>query len=92
MRAEKELQEWLNRNPINYEESEGVMRWLYSCWAYSESINFGILKEGGATLIDVIDFINSPSPSKEKDLSPIVAQFAKVKKEVDKLQKLISKL
>lgn len=89
MRTNKEVQEWLDNNPILIDELVDVKRWLISQRFSFRPI---YVSDEGLTLIDVIDFVNSPSPSKEKDLSPIVAQFAKVKKEVDKLQKLISKL
>ena len=90
MRAEKEVQEWFEKTIIRIDNFKAICNWIASS-GISCTINMHT-GESGATLIDVIDFVNSPSPSKEKDLSPIVAQFAKVKKEVDKLQKLIAKL
>ena len=89
MRTNKELQEWLDNNPILIDELVDVKRWLLSQGFLFRPI---YVSNDGLTLIDIIDFVNSPSPSKEKDLSPIVAQFAKVKKEVSKLEKLISKI
>lgn len=89
MRTNKEVQEWLDNNPILIDELVDVKRWLLSQGFSFRPI---YVSDDGLTLIDVIDFVNSPSPSKEKDLSPIVAQFSKVKKEVDKLEKLINKL
>jgi len=89
MRTNKELQEWLDNNPILIDELVDVKRWLLSQGFLFRPI---YVSNDGLTLIDIIDFVNSPSPSKEKDLSPIVAQFAKVKKEVSKLEKLINKL
>ena len=89
MRTNKEVQGLLDNNPILIDELVDVKRWLLSQGFSFRPI---YVSADGLTLIDVIDFVNSPSPSKEKDLSPIVAQFAKVKKEVDKLQKLIEKL
>ena len=90
MRTAIEVQEFLDKNPITDSDLQSVANWLgltYTCgWVFKH------LEVGGVLLPDVIEFVNSPSPSKEKDLSPIVAQFAKVKKEVDKLEKLISRL
>ena len=91
MRTNKEVQEWLNNNPIDINEVDAVELWLNSNRQHELMFTLEFTN-GGKTLPDVIDFVNSPSPSKEKDLSPIVAQLAKVKKEVDKLQKLIEKL
>lgn len=90
MKTEKELQIWLNQNPISHEESGSVIRWIYSGGEYSESVNFSVSTEGGKTLQDVIDFVNSTSP--QTDLNPLVAQFEKVEKEIAKLRKLINKL
>lgn len=89
MRTQDELQRWLDENSILTEELIAVTKWFGSQHFPYHAI---YTSNEGKTLIDVIEFMDTPSPSKEKDLSPIVAQFAKVKKEVDKLQKLIAKL
>ena len=92
MRNAVDVQLWLDKVQIKADNISSVKNWLWATDEYNgTSFDFNI-EEYGKTLIDVIEFVNSPSPSKDKDLSPIVAQFAKVKKEVDKLQKLIAKI
>ena len=89
MRTQKEVQEWLNKNSISNEEAVSVANWLNSCEEYSYLFNIRS-SNTGKTLQDIIDFVNSESP--QTDYSQIVAQFEKVRKEMNKLEKLINKL
>lgn len=91
MRTEKEVQNWFNNNPVLTDEYGPIQRWIESVGEYKNRFKI-IASPLGKNMFDVVDFVNSPSPPKEKDLSPIVAQFAKVKKEIIKLEKLIQKL
>lgn len=90
MRTQKEVQTWLDNNPIDSNEAESIRLWLGSCSEYSASFCCVVWSHDGKTLQDVIDFVNSTSP--QKDLNPLVAQFEKVEKEIAKLRKLINKL
>jgi len=90
MRTQKEVQKWLDSHQISKEEIVSLRRWLQSCPEYDapELVIYGT--EFGSTLQDFINFVNSES--EETDLSPIIAQFEKIEKEILKLRKLINKL
>jgi hypothetical protein len=79
----------LDKNSISNEEAVSVANWLNSCEEYSYLFNIHS-SNTGKTLQDVIDFVNSESP--QTDYSQIVAQFERVRKEMNKLEKLINKL
>lgn len=89
MRTEKEIQEWLDNNPIKLGESSSVRQWLDTNGIYDIKtyINF---TDGGKTLPDVIEFANSLSP--EPDYSKIIEQLDKLRKNVNELEKLVNKL
>lgn len=89
MRTQNDVQAWLNKNSISNEEAVSVANWLNSCEEYNYLFNIRS-SNTGKTLQDVIDFVNSESP--QTDYSQIVAQFEKVRKEVNKLEKLINKI
>lgn len=89
MRPQKELQDWLNKTVISVDEVRDVDNWLNTCGEYDSKFNF-VWNKNGATLQDVIDFVNSESP--QTDHSQIVAQYEKVRKEMNKLEKLINRM
>ncbi len=89
MRPQKELQKWLDNHLVDKDEVQSIKKWLQSCEEYDSTLLI-YFKENGVTLQDVIDFVNSESP--QTDYSQIVAQFEKVRKEMNKLEKLINKI
>lgn len=89
MRTQKELQGWLDNHLVDKDEFISINKWLQSCEEY-DSVLLIYCKENGATLQDVIDFVNSEPP--QIDHSQIVAQYEKVRKEMNKLEKLINRM
>lgn len=92
MRTAKEVQNFLYSVKIKADNIDSVKNWLWATDEYNGTAFTFNMEENGLTLIDVIDFVNSPSPTKEKDLNPLVAQFEKIEKEILKMRKLINKL
>ena len=94
MRTKVEIQSWLDKNPVKKDEVQPICNWLNSIEEYnghSFSLTTNVPNaEKGLTLIDVIEFVNSPYS--QTDLNPLVAQFEKVEKEMLKMRKLINKL
>lgn len=91
MRTAKEVQKWFNKNPVLTDEYGPIHRWIESVGEYKEKFHI-IASPLGKNMFDVVDFVNSPSPTKEKDLNPLVVQFEKIEKEILKMRKLINKL
>ena len=92
MRTAKEVQNFLDSVKIKADNIDSVIQWLWTSDEYKEFPFTFNIEENGLSLPDIIDFVNSPSPTKEKDLNPLVAQFEKIEKEMMKMRKLINGL